>query len=119
MNPFKFFQTDQHITTENIRQFVRRQSNVKIMLSDCSKQYDIYAAKFVKAIKNYKTPEAEQVQAIVHDAFDNMTKLETENVCCYLISFHIACNFILFLFYFAFLGKTNCANLCANYAAYM
>lgn len=74
------FQIDQNVTIENLRQFVRRESSVKIPLSDCSKQYDIYAAKFVKAMKQYKTPEAQQVQAIVHDAFDNMTKLETENV---------------------------------------
>lgn len=75
------FLIDENVTIDNLRQFVRRQSNVKLVLSDCLKQYDIYAAKFVKAMNHFKTSDAEQVQAIVNDAFNKATKLETEHVC--------------------------------------
>lgn len=54
---------------------------MKIVLSDCLKRYDDYAVKFVKALKQFQTPDAEQVQAIVNDALNQATELEIEHVC--------------------------------------
>lgn len=73
--------SDENVTVENLRRFVRRQSTVKIVLSDCLKQYDDYAAKFVKALKQFQTSDAEHAQAIVSDASNTATKLEIEHVC--------------------------------------
>lgn len=81
MPSIKSLHIDENVTIENLRQFIRRQSNVKIVLSDCLKQYDMFAAKFVKAMNDFKTPEAKQVQTIVYDAVNTATKLETERVC--------------------------------------
>lgn len=126
-NQFKYFQNvDGNVTVEHLRQFVRRESNVKISLSHCLKQFDIYAAKFVKALKYFQSSEAEQVQAIVRDAFDSMTKLHTDSVCqLNCIAFfappttttnHISLHCVLrFCF---ILGKTNCTILFAIDAAY-
>lgn len=79
--PGNFSHSDENVTVDNLRRFVRRQSNIKIVLSDCLKQYDDYAVKFVKALKQFKTRDAEQVQAIVNDASNKATKLEIEHVC--------------------------------------
>lgn len=67
------------MTVENLRQFVRRQSDVKITLPDCLKQYDVYAAKFVKAL-HLTASNGDNVQTILIDAENGTTKLETEHV---------------------------------------
>lgn len=72
-------QTDENVTIENLRQFVRRHSDIKIALSDCLPQFDAYAAEFVKALQ-LTSIESKQLQAIVRDAHNQSTKLETEQV---------------------------------------
>lgn len=68
------------MTVENLRQFIRRQSDVKIVLPDCLKPYDLYAAKFVKALQ-IDSSAGDEIRAIVNDAQNEATKLETEQVC--------------------------------------
>lgn len=68
------------MTVVNLRQFTRRQSDVKITLPDCLKQYDVYASEFVKTLLS-TSPNSDEVQTIVNNAETEATKLETEQVC--------------------------------------
>lgn len=75
---------DTNITSENLQQFLRRKSNVKIILPECLKQFDEYAAEFVKMIQltstaiSTSTPKA--VEAIANEASNEAMKLH-EHVC--------------------------------------
>lgn len=71
--------TESNITSENLQQFLRRKSNVKIILPECLKQFDEYAAKFVKTMQLTSTPKA--VEAIINEASNEAIKLETKHVC--------------------------------------
>lgn len=71
------FYLDDNLTVANLRQFVRRQSAVKITLPDCLHQFDEYAAKFVKAL----TSSAEEGDSIVNDARNEALNLDNEHVC--------------------------------------
>lgn len=69
------------MTIENLRQFIRRQSDVKIALPDCLQQFDAYAANFMKAFQLSEAQPAAAVEAIVTDARNEATNLDTEHVC--------------------------------------
>ncbi|XP_031627556.1 protein windbeutel [Contarinia nasturtii] len=69
------FPRDQNITVENLRQFIRRMSDVKIVLPECLKQFDDYAKQFVDVIQ-FKSIEAEE---IVNEATNEAAKLENEH----------------------------------------
>ncbi|XP_055315696.1 protein windbeutel [Sitodiplosis mosellana] len=77
------FPKDANITTENLQQFLRRKSNVKIILPECLKQFDEYAAKFVKTVQltstTLSTSTPKGAEAIVNEASREATKLETKH----------------------------------------
>lgn len=77
---FFFNYLDLNVTTANLRQFVRRRSNLKIIVDDCLEQFDNYATKFMATIAQ-SSPDSDEASAIINDAQHEITKLETEHVC--------------------------------------
>lgn len=75
------FGTDQNITKENLRQFIRRQSDVNILLPDCLLQFDEYAKEFVDAMQLTTAIDTLNAETILNDASNEATKLETVHVC--------------------------------------
>lgn len=108
-NQIFFKITDTNITSGNLQQFLRRKSNVKIILPECLKQFDEYAAKFVKILQltstaiSTSTPKA--VEAIINEASNEAIKLETKHVChwilnCTAMHFWYSSNLYIVLFSF-------------------
>lgn len=88
---------DLNITVDNLQQFVRRQSNVKITLNDCLEQFDEYAMKFIETITRTSV-HSDETAAIMNDAQLKATKLPTANVCISLLFFSVLID-VLSLFF--------------------
>lgn len=67
---------DSDITTDNLRQFVRRHSNVYLALKGCLQQFDGLAADFVKTAQF----DTSQLNQKIAKAEEEIAKLEKETV---------------------------------------
>lgn len=76
LSPLFLWHQDQNVTLQNLRQFVRRNSNFKIDLDDCLKEFDENAAEFMRSVQHSSGPTNE-AETIVKRARNEATKLDT------------------------------------------
>lgn len=71
---------DFNVTVENLRQFVRRHSNVYMALKGCLQVFDELATEFVRAVQGAESTQSEQLAKILQRAEDELEKLENDKV---------------------------------------
>lgn len=70
---------DLNVTVDNLRQFLRRRSNVKIVLKDCLEEFDEYAKKFMETMERTSKYSTE-MNAFMNDVERKATLLEPPQV---------------------------------------
>lgn len=68
--------TDLNVTVDSLRQFLRRNSNIKITLKDCLDEYDAYAKEFMEIIEHTSTHSTE-MNAFLIDIEQKASRLDT------------------------------------------
>lgn len=79
MNLCSFF-AELNVTVENLRQFVRRHSNVYMALNGCLQRFDELATEFVR-VARIEPVESGKLSELLHGAEDELNKLDNEKVC--------------------------------------
>lgn len=82
---------DHNVTVENIRQFVRRHSNLKIVVDDCLEQFDKLALKFMETLHR-SSSQSNEVKLVVNETQLEAEKLQNEKVSNF---FSAVCLFVL------------------------
>lgn len=78
-NHISFVVSDLNITVKNLRQFVRRHSNVKIILNGCLQQFDDVASSFMNVALR-SSLQSKEVKPLLSEADEQMLKLDNEEV---------------------------------------
>lgn len=68
------FKIDLNVTVNSLRQFLRRNSNVKMVLNDCLDEYDAYAKLFMEMIE-HTSAHSTEMNAFIADLEQRVTRL--------------------------------------------